>query len=178
MNIVRILSTRFDDSKRLISKFLRNGKDDVAESFTAEPFGLDSNPIKDIRAVFSKTESTADSVIIGFINEKKKTKTGESRLFSTDENGELKIFVHLKNDGTIEFGGDVGNLTRFQELETAFNKLKDDHNALVQKWNAFVTAYVPGSPAAVGLPPTLAGSNVQPSTADMSGAKIDEFKTL
>lgn len=177
MNIVRILSTRFDDSKRLISKFLRNGKDDVAESFTAEPFGLDSNPIKDIRAVFSKTESTADSVTIGFINEKKITKTGESRLFSTDENGELKIFVHLKNDGTIEFGGDVGNLTRFQELETAFNKLKDDHNKLV---TAFNTHLHPTAAVGTPSPPTPVPNVIPavPSTADMSGAKIDEFKTL
>jgi len=177
MNIVRILSTRFDDSKRLISKFLRNGSDDVAESFTAEPFGLDSNPIKNIRAVFSKTESTADSVTIGFINEKKETKTGESRLFSTDENGELKIFVHLKNDGTIEFGGDVGNLTRFQELETAFNQLKADHNKLVTAFNTHMHPT-----AAVGTPsPPTPVPNVIPaitSTADMSGAKIEEFKTL
>lgn len=177
MNIVKVISARFDSAGRLITKFLRNGKDDVSEAFTANPFGFDSNPVQGIRAVFTKTESTSDSVVVGFINLKQVTETGESRIFSTDADGALKIYVHLKADGTVHFGGDTGNLTRFQELESAFNQLRDDHNALITAFNSHVHATAATGPP---VPPTPIPGSIpaDPSTADVSGAKIEEFKTL
>jgi hypothetical protein len=178
MNIVKIISSKIDSSGKIIAKFLRFGKDDVRESVVISPYGFDSNPIANMRAIYSQTESNGDSVIIGYINVNQVTKEGESRIFATDSNGNIQIYIHLKDDGSIEFGGDTGNLTRFQELESAFNEMKGDLNDMISKWNSFVVAYVPGSPASVGTPPTLAGQNVQPSTADISGAKIEEFKTL
>jgi len=48
---------------------------------------------------------------------------------------------------------------------------------LLGKWNSFCAEYVPGGPAMVGLPGTLAPSTIPESTADIIGAKIEEIKT-
>jgi hypothetical protein len=55
-------------------------------------------------------------------------------------------------------------MTRFEELETGFNQLKSD-------FNSFLT-HVHGGPGTPPAPPVL------PSTASISGAKINEVKTL
>jgi hypothetical protein len=178
IRVAKLISNSFDSLGRLVSKFARMGKDDVQEVVTAAPFGIDSRAIKDLIALHAETGVSGESVVIGFINKDCLSGVGEMRIFSTDSNGNLETYIHLKNNGDIHFGGTSGNMVRYQQLESAFNQLKSDHNALVQKWNNFVAAYVPGSPTTIGLPPTLVGSNVTPSTADITGAKIDEFKTL
>lgn len=177
LNIVSIISTRLDSTSRMLVKFLRKGKSDVRESFEIGPFGFESNPLKDMIALYGQTDENGSDVIIGYVNKNRITDIGESRMFSTDSSGNIVMYLHMKNDGTAEFNGDSDNLVRYSELESAFNELKSDHNELVTKWNAFVAAYVPGSPSTVGLPPTLAGSNVSQSTASVAGAKIDELKT-
>jgi hypothetical protein len=87
----------------------------------------------------------------------------------------------------MEVGGDADFMVRFSAMEAAFNEFRDDFNAALADINqnsadiaAFAAAYVPGGPAAVGLPPTFTYGDNQPadSAADISGAKIDEIKTL
>lgn len=140
------------------------GLNDTRTAEEAAPYGIDSNPIKDMIAVYSETSAKGDPVIIGYINVNQLADIGENRLYSTDENGVLKTFIWLKNDGQIWFGGNAKNMTRFQELESGFNQLRDD-------FNSFLTHVHGGS----GTPPT---PPVAPSTADISGAKIEEIKTL
>lgn len=176
MNIVKVISAKFDDTKRMLIKFLNFGKYDILEKHNSTPYGFESNPIKDMKAVYVKSEHNSEGVIIGYINVDLITDVGESRMFSTDDKGELKMFLHLKNDGTAEFGGDQKNLTRFQELKDGFDELKQDFNNHVDNWNAFATAYVPGSPTTPGTPPTALNS--KSSTASIDDAKIDELKTL
>ena len=67
---------------------------------------------------------------------------------------------------------------KFNELKIEFNKLKDDHNTLANKWNTFCTAYVPGSPTVVGLPPTLTTSTVIANNSNIDNAKNDKIKTI
>jgi hypothetical protein len=165
-----------DDAGRLITKFLRNGKDDIQETKTALPFGFDCMPIKDMKSVYTQTANMAEPVLIGFINLDLVSEPGESGLYSTDDEGALQIYLRLKKDGTIHFGGDTGNLTRYQELETAFNQLKSDHNSLVTAFNTHMHATAATGPP---VPPTPgAGIPAVASTADITGAKINEFKTL
>jgi hypothetical protein len=178
MNFTKVISTKFDDTKRLLVKFLRMGKSDVQECIEVSSYGVDSNPVKDMVALYVPTGETGKNAIIGYINKERLADVGEYRIFSTDDSGALKTYIWLHNDGTMEIGGDADNMVRFSELETAFNQLKDDHNALAQKWDAFCLAYVPGSPSTTGLPATLGSSTVGQSTADISGAKIDEVLTL
>jgi hypothetical protein len=177
MNFVKIIETSLDSIGRRLPKFLRLGKSDVQECFQVSSFGDDSNPVKDMVAVYGQTSEIGKNVIIGYINKNQISEPGEKRIFSTDENGEVVFYFHLKNDGTAELNGTDDNLVRFSALESGFNELKGDLNDMISKWNSFVTAYVPGSPTTVGLPPTLSGQNVTASTADISDSKIDEITT-
>lgn len=162
----------------LIVKVKVMSDQDVQTADQALPYGLDSNPIKDVLAVFHQTSVRADSVIGGYIQENSKAAPGEFRTYSTDGEGVEKFYTWIKADGTMEIGGSVDNLVRYSKLKIAFDELKADHNELAAKWDAFCSAYVPGSPSSVGLPASLASSAVGASSADIAPAKIDEIKTL
>tara|TARA_R110001606_G_scaffold374612_1_gene532474 strand:+ start:412 stop:948 length:537 start_codon:yes stop_codon:yes gene_type:complete len=178
MNLVKLISTDFDKFKRRVVKFLRFGLKDVQTSIEASPFGIDSNPIPEMVAIYGKTSGDGNTFIMGYLVKDKLADVGETRLFSTDDKGVLQTYLWLRNDGTMEVGGDADNMVRYSELETAFNELKTDHNNLVTEWNAFAAVYLPGGPANVGLPATLAGATEPPSGADITPAKIDEIKTI
>ena len=95
-------------------------------------------------------------------------------------------YIKIKKDGTVEMLGDADNMVRYSKLETAFNQLKQDFDTLVSTFNAHIHTPVivgvsggSGAPA-VGVPgptPTTA-TTVSPSTADITGAKIEEIKTI
>lgn len=154
INLVKVLDSSIDLLNRRLVKVLRLGKSDIQTPFSVSSYGVDSNPIKDMIAVYSDTGEKGKTVIIGYINKNQLADKGELRLFSTDEAGLLKKYIWLKNDDTIEIGGDIDNMVRYSALATAFNTMLTDLNA---------------ARSALSLPP---------STADISTAKIDEIKTL
>lgn len=166
LSFVTVLSTALDDAQRRLVKFIRLGKDDVRESRQVAPFGIDSNPIKDMAAIYADTGVKGQTIIIGYLNKKVLADIGETRLFSTDKNGEQKTYIWLKNDGTMEVGGNSDFLVRYSGLESEFNKLKD-------AFNQFASQYAPGGPSTQGLPAAISQVN-----ADISLAKISELKTL
>lgn len=161
ITLVKIISTSVDSLKRRIQKFVRFGLDDVQTSMVAAPFGIDSNPVKDMVAVYAPTAEKGKTVIIGYINKNAISEVGGVRLFSTDANGTEKFYVYLRANDTLELGGNTKHLARFEELETAFNALKSDFNTHTHTGNL-------GAPT---TPPLV------PSIADISGAKITKIKT-
>lgn len=165
LNITKILSTELDDVKRRLIKVLRKGKSDVQTPFEASPFGIDSNPLKDMIAVYGATEEKGKSVIIGYIDKKKVAATGETRLFSTDDEGNLKFYLWLKNDGTMQIGGTSDNAVRYQKLDDGLQQFKDD----IQAQLALI---------ATGI--AAAGGSYSPGVlnVDISQSKIEEVKTL
>lgn len=183
LNFVKVISTKLDDEirnfpRRLI-KYLRLGKNDVRESHQSGPFGTDSNPVKDTIAIYGPTLQSGKQVIIGYINKNQFAEIGEHRIFSTDSDG-LEVFsLYLKNDGTAEFGGDADFMVRYNELESAFNELKGDLNSLITAYNSHihVTTATVGATAVPGILSPTPSAGVS-STADISGAKITEIKTL
>ena len=174
MNLVKVISTEADSLKRRVVKFLRYGKNDVQTSVAAEPFGIDSNPIKDMVAVYGETSEKGKTVIVGYLNKNQLAGIGELRTYSTDNKGGEKFYTWLKNDGTYEVGGDSKNMVRYQELESAFNQLKTDFNNLVTKFNTHTHVGVIAGGGTSGTTATPATS----SSADISGAKIEEIKCL
>jgi phage gp45-like len=164
INISKVISFSFDSLKRQLVKVYRLGKDDVQEAIQAAPFGVDSSPINDMQAIFMQTGERGKTVIVGYLNRNHISEKGETRIYSTNESGSVQIFLHLKNNGTAEFGGDTDNLVRFSKLEEGFNQLKSDFNNFL-----IHTHPASGSPPA---PPAL------PSTASIAGSKIDKIKTL
>jgi hypothetical protein len=176
MNFVKVISTELDNLQRRVVKILRYGKSDVQTSDQIAPHGIDSNPVKDMIAVYAETGQKGETIIAGYLNRNVLAAAGETRIYSTNTNGELQIYAWLKADGTMELGGNAKHLARFEELKSGFDTLKTDLNDLKTKWNTFATAYIPGGPAVVGTPPTAQTSAA--STASIDSAKIDEIKTL
>jgi hypothetical protein len=166
ISIVTLISTSKNKIGQLVSKVFRLGRDDVRQAINAAPHGVDSNPVKDMVAVYADGSVKGQQVIIGYLNKNAVAEVGGLRLYSTNTNGVEQIAIYFRANGTIEVGGDSDFMVRYSALETAFNELQT-------KFNTFANAYVPGSPTTVGLPPTVA-----PSTADISLAKINEIKTL
>lgn len=176
-NIVKIISTSIQKGVRQI-KFLRKGKNDIQEVPQIAPFGIDSNPIKDSIAVYSKTLQYGEAVVIGYIPKIALAELGELRLYSTDSDGTEQTYTLFKNDGNIELFGNVDNMVRYSKLEEAFNELKSDFNNLVIAYNShthITTATVGASPTPGILAPTTStGVN---STANILPAKINNIKT-
>lgn len=172
--LVRVFSTAVVKGYRKI-KSLCFGKADLQTPDEGAPYGFDSNPVKDTIAILAESSIKGEPVIIGYLNKNRLAAVGEARLYSTDDSGQQKFYVWLKNDGTCEIGGNTDNMVRYSKLETAFNQLKTDFNNLVGKFNSHTHPYTDdGSPAttsATTTPGTTSSANIAP-------AKINEIKTL
>lgn len=94
---------------------------------------------------------------------------GEKKLYSID-GGAISAFINLLNTGILELNGNADFAVRFNALQTAFDQLVTDFNNLVTVHDTHMHPT-----AATGSPslPTITGTA---SSADMSGAKIDEIK--
>jgi len=171
MNIVTTDSTIVENLKRIV-KFLRFGKNDVQTSTQYTPHGIDSNPVKGMKAIYAETGEKGKTVIIGYLSKSVLAEVGETRIFSTDSDGELQAYVWLKADGTMELSGNTKHLARFEELKSGFDQLKTDFNNLVTAFNSHMH---PTAGTGAPSPPTVTGTS---STASIDDSKIDEIKTL
>lgn len=156
MNLVKVISSELDSLSRRVIKALRYGTKDVRTATQAAPFGIDSNPPKNMMAVFSKTEEAGKSVIVGYINKNLVAASGEVRLFSVNEAGVLQTYVWLKADGQILLGGDTKHLVEFEALKA--------------KWDAHIAEYNLHTHSGNGVPAT------QQSTSNIDDVKTDNLK--
>lgn len=168
----KVLSTSIEKLSRIV-KILRYGKDDYLTCMEANAYGIDSNPIKDMVAVYAPSAEKGKAVIIGYINKNQKAAVGELRLFSTDADGVEKFYVWLKNDETIEIGGTTNFAVKFNELKTEFNKLKQDHNNFLVEYKTHVHT---GGTIMGSTGPTT--STQTPNTSNIENAKNDKIKTI
>lgn len=164
MYITRTISSFIDKLKRREIKVLRFGKSDVQTSVEVGPYGIDSNPIKDMIAIYSETSEKGKTVIVGYMNKNQLAEPGEVRLYSTDENGSLKNYIWIKNNEEIEIGGSGNNLVRYNQLDQA---MADLASYLDQQFNLISSGI---STAGGAYAPT-------PAQIDISGAKADKLKT-
>lgn len=182
--VTKILETIVNNGRRVI-KVLGLGNSAARTAHLLQPFGEDSNPVMWM-PIYAKTDNEGQPVIIGFINPQVSVELGEKKIFSTDADGVESFFIYMKNDGTAQVGGQGDFMVRYNELETAFNQLKDDFNDLVTKYNAHVHPGVvtavsggSGSPAVGTVGNTGATTSTdESSTADITPAKIEEITTI
>jgi len=163
MQITSIITTAYDSSKRLLVKVRRFGKSDIQTPYQSNPFGLDSNPIAGMKAIYSATSEAGKNVIVGYLNVDQLSQTGEARLYATDSNGVLKTYVWLKNNGDILLGGDSDNLVKYTPLN---NGLQDLRLALQQELIAIAAGISAG------------GGSYTPGTLNIniSNSKVDKVK--
>lgn len=96
----------------------------------------------------------------------------EIRSINNDEVSQSSITFDNAGEATINDGEDWA--VQFTAMKDAFDELKGDLNSLITVWNAFASAYVPGSPTATGTPPSA--DTADSSSADMAGAKIESIR--
>ena len=153
------ISTAVDSLGRLIQKVRRLGKSDIQTAPLVAPYGIDSNAIIDMIAIYAESSVKGQQVILGYINKNANAEVGGLRLFSTDSEGAEQFYIYLRAGNNLELGGANRHLARFEELETAFNQLKSDFNTHTHTETGLIT-----------MPPLI------PSTADISTAKINNIK--
>jgi hypothetical protein len=124
IGVVKVISTSFDEAKRLIVKVLFrgkiiDGKGDIRTPIEASPFGIDSNPTEKKVAIYAQSSVKGQYYIIGYLNTDRIAKVGETRIFSTNESGELQAYVLATNAGNIlELNGNDNWAVKFNELKT------------------------------------------------------------
>lgn len=157
--------TRVKQATSEFIKVLRYGKSDVQTADPVLPHGIDSKPVVDDIAVYAKTNSSNQGIILGYLKNSDITAEGETRIYATDTNGVLKFDIKLKNDATCELGGDADNAVRYSPVNTALNQQATDINTELGKISTAIASL---------------GGAYTPATIsiDISGAKIDEIKTL
>lgn len=178
MDLVKIISNEIDNLQRRVMKFTRYGRDDVQTSINAMAFGLDSAAPKDLIAVYSQTNEKGKTVILGYLNTKQVVTNGETRIYSTDSEGnDISFDIVLRTDDTAEIGGDTDNMVRYSVLKAEYDKTKDTLDTILNILNG-APIPEPGNGAPSALQQALAGALVGKQTGDISGSKIDEIKTI
>ena len=131
----------------------------------AAPFGDDSNPVKDMTAIFAETTVNGEPYVIGYVNTEMLARVGEKRIFSLKESGALSTYIWLKNDETMELGGSADNAVRFSKLKAGIDTKDELIQAELVKIQAEFSklggAYVPGT-----------------ISTDIEAAKITKIKTM
>lgn len=164
MKLLSVLSTSLDKFSRRVVKAW-NGRSDTRTAKQYGPYGVDSNPVNGMIALYTRTELDGKEAIIGYLNKNCMAQPGELRLFSTDQNGTFKGYTWLKADGSLELNGNADNAVRYAALNTALQSEVNAINSELGKIAAGLNAIVPGS------------YTVLPVTLNISAAKILTVKT-
>jgi hypothetical protein len=133
-------STSFDNLKRRLVKFIGFSKNDVQDHPESMPYGLDSNPIQKMVAIYAHLGNGGRTVVIGYINQNQLADVGEMRIYSTDSNGSLKTYVWCKNNGDLYLTGTADNAVRYSKLDQALQDQKDKINGELAKISTAIAA--------------------------------------
>jgi len=182
MNAIGTYISNTIESKFRKFKFRRFGRDDVMTAYVGTQHGEDSVPVPGAKLIHISTTNSNENVIICTVHKADDSlNVGEKVIYSTDQDGNVKAKIYLRNDGTIEITGDnivmqegEDYAVKYSKLESEFNELKDKFNDLVGKWNTFATVYVPGGPSTQGLPASV--TTATESTADITKTKVETIK--
>lgn len=159
ISLATIKSSVITNGKRILKVFQFGPKTAVQ----ANPFGIDSNPLKEMVAIYADTTERGEPVILGHINKNQIANPGETRLFSLDSNGLLKASIYLKNDGSIEINGNSDNAVMFTPLKTG---LQNQDGAINSELSKIATAIT-----------TLGGTYVPANIlTNIDASKVDQVK--
>lgn len=151
----------FDKLKRRVIKLIQFGAKTADQ---AAPFGDDSNPLNDMVAIYGKTSENGETVVLGYLNKDQMAQPGEKRIFSLKPDGTLSIDIYLKNDGTMEIGGNSDNAVRYSKLDAALKAQDQKINTELSKIATAITS--------------LGGTyTVQNVSTDISQSKVEQVKT-
>jgi hypothetical protein len=172
--LIETLSSTIADGFRKI-KLRRFGNGDVQTARQVTPFGIDSSPVKGMRAVYGETNKKGKPVIVGYLNKNLLAADGETRMFSLDSEGALATFIWIKADGTMEIGGNADFMLRFSKTKEVIDELQSDIETLKNAFTAWTPVPNDGGAALKTGTATWAGTAF---TKNIDDAKIEEIKTI
>ena len=152
------------------------GANDQRNYFSLAPFGFDSIAAENTRTLTLETQNKDVKFSAGVLNKIKinDLKVGESVIFSTSGNGnDLKAYIRLNNDGTMNLNGGSDNLVGFIELKNQFDELNNKYNKLIKTMLAWIPAAGDGGTA---LKTALIAADPLNSTANIDLIKKDNLK--
>ena len=176
MILIRTLITEVKNGFRIIQN--KWAKNLISTAKQANNFGVDSYPPENTIAILADTLSKEEPVIIGYLYESalEDLKTGETCFYSTNEVGELKSTIKLRNDGTAELLGNTDNLIRYSKLKEEYDKTKAVLDAILTTLQAPINE--PGNGAPSAFQAAMIAAVGEKTTGDISESKIDELKTI
>ena len=158
----------------LIKNALREIQTEIYPSYIKSsrqvlPPGIDAVPIEgDQGIILILDESMGKTVAIGVYPDPQ-AESGEVRIFSRDDDGNLQAYSLHKKDGVLELNGNADFAVAFDDLKSGFDTLKSDFNTFITtiyNLHTHISAG-PGNPTATPLP---TGSS---SVASIDASKVD-----
>lgn len=164
--------------KEITTEFVKSiiwGNSDVRTAPQSLPFGIDSKPVNGDISIYMQTENRNKSVHLGYIRPSNLTNSGETRIYATDDEGVNVFSILLKNNGTVEFGGNDDNFVRYSELKNEYDKTKDVVDTISNTLKTWTPVSSDGGAALKAAYTAAIGVK---TTGDISTCKIDEIKTF
>ena len=160
-----MILSRVKEATKEFIKVLRFGKSDVQTADQCLPHGIDSKPVKEDLAIWTRTSSSEQSVVLGYLKESDRTNSGETRIYATDSLGVDQFDIKLTNSGQCELGGKKDNAVRYSPLNKGLQDFINNLNAELIKIQTGISS---------------AGGAYTPANQqiDISNSKIDEIETL
>lgn len=146
MMLTNFISATIKNAVRVLT-ILRQGKYDYANAYESVPFGVDSCGLPNMVAIYSDTKINGQNVVVGWLNRNAVVKGGETRLYSTDSDGNLTYNVKLSSDGNLY----LGTTTDFSSYADFLVK----YNEWVNWYNDVFLTHTHETPAGVSDPPTV-----------------------
>lgn len=159
-------------------------KNDINYSPRFGPPGDDSKPLPGDSDLLVSLENRGGKAAVGYVDPKNASSVddGERQIYSRDADGNIKAFIRWLKTGILRLNGTGDFAVRYNELETAFNQLKGDHDSLVSIVGTMTVAFNTGWTVVPndggGALKAILGSISDPSssTADITPAKIEEIE--
>lgn len=161
ISISEISSSVIEKGRRILKAIEIGAK----TAYEVSSFGNDSVPLKGMKAIYAQTSEKGDAVIVGYINEHQKSKSGENRMYSLKPDGSESFDIYLKSDGTCEIGGNTDNFVKFIPLNIAITAKDSLINAELAKIATAINSIAPGAYVASAV------------STDLSTSKTDNIKT-
>ena len=145
MTTAKVKEWFIENGKRVL-KVLQFG---AKTSHVAAPYGDDSNPLKGMTAILAETSVSGEVYVLGYVNTHQIAEEGEKRIFSQKLDGKIATYIWLKNDETIEIGGNDYTAVRFAPLKTGIDgkdiKINAELGKIATAIGLLGGAYVPGN---------------------------------
>jgi hypothetical protein len=164
------------DTKEIFRQFQVNciGGNDTGKYYMLSVFGEDANIPVDTKALTTGSTNKDINFVVGVLNSLKddNLNPGDKIIFSSSDDGsEIKSFVKLLNDGTIEMNGNADNIAGFTELKEGFDELVENVNEIIQALITWVPVANDGGAALKTLV-----TDISLSTANIDDSKKDNLK--